>query len=599
MTKKILLFFLFILILNFSEAQVCPTNSSAPKVLLAGDSWAQYMWDDGTHNSVFDRFGQADKDMISQSLGSNPGAGYTGTEYAISGSEAREWADRVNYPWIDNVINEITNNPTIETVLLSIGGNDILAGKSDGGFYKDMDLDTPGSQAALFNTIKNNTFVIINDILAVHPNVEIVISSYDYPNFNTGFFCFLFACPKRDDLSRDPTNDLITDAELNQMMITVETERISWLALEPQLKYDNAIGLSHYYYGDGISAAFTLPLPEQVPPFSATFFGGNENRPSIRSNFRNAIDPIHLNAAAYRYKIIHQTLNTFMPKFRSLSATSTTIFSSGNTQDGWTTGTTTGTNTVRVGDASATQQYKGILNFDTSALPDDAVVDSVSLYVIRNNSNQSNPFTSGALGTAMLDVKTGTFGTVAIENTDFSEAADAINAGCFHGTVSANGNALRIDLNASGLAAINRTGNTQFRLSFPNANANADYIDFNTGDAILDTNLSTVGLAEYMNNAKPFLDINYTTPLSTSTFNTSEEKIVLYPNPVKATFALKGLQNTNYTVQIITQQGQLVKTVNSYNTGEAVSISELNNGLYFVKVSSALGSQSLMLVKSE
>ena len=29
------------------------------------------------------------------------------------------------------------------------------------------------------------------------------------------------------------------------------------------------------------------------------------------------------------------------------------------------------------------------------------------------------------------------------------------------------------------------------------------------------------------------------------------------------------------------------------------SISELNNGLYFVKVSSALGSQSLMLVKSE
>lgn len=493
MTTKLYIPLFFILALNFTSAQVCPTNTSAPKVLLVGDSWAQYMWDDGTHNTIFDKFGHADKNMLSQSLGSNPGFGYTGAEYAISGSEAREWADRVNYPWIDNVINELTNNPSIETVVLSIGGNDILAAKSGGGFYKDMDLDVAGSQAALFNTIKNDTFVIINDILAVHPDVEILLSSYDYPNFNTGFFCAFFACPKRQDLSRDPNNDLITDAELNQMMITVETERITWIDDEPQLKYDNAIGLSHYYYGDGASAAFTLPLPEQMPPFSATFQGGNENLPSIRSNFRNVADPIHLDADAYEYKIIHQTLNTFMPEFRG--ETTTTVFSSGSSQDGWTTGNLTGTNAVRVGDISDTEKYKGILNFDTSGIPMDATVESVSLYIIRNNGNQINPFVSGALGAASVEVKTGTFGTVAIENSDFSEVADAIDAGCFHGTVSTNGYALRIDLNASGLAAINKTGNTQFRLSFPNANANSDYVDFNTGDAVLDTDLSTVGLS--------------------------------------------------------------------------------------------------------
>jgi hypothetical protein len=589
-------FLFFILALHVASAQICPTNSTSPKVLLAGDSWAQYMWDDATHNAIFDKFGQADKKMISESLGSSPGAGYTGTAYAISGSEAREWADTANYPYIANVVNAITNNPTVETVVLSIGGNDILAGKSGGGFYQDMDLDVPGSEAALFNTIKNNTLVIIDGILAVHPDVEILLSSYDYPNFSiSGFFCSFYACPKREDLSYDPNNP-ISDAELNQMMITVENERISWLNLRPQLKYDNAIGLSHYYYGDGNSAPYTLPLPEQSPPYSANFYGGNPSLPSLRSNFRNGFDPIHLDAEAYEYKIIHQTLNTFMPKFRSQATA--TVYASGNSKDGWTTGNATGTNAVRVGDVNETEQYKGILDFDTSNIPSDAAIESVSLYLLRNNISMNNPFVSGALGAAIVEVKTGVFGTLAIENSDFSEVADAVDAGCFHGTVTANGYALRIDLNASGLSAINKSGNTQFRLSFPNADANSDYLDFNTGDAILDTNGATVGLAEYMNNAKPFLDINYTTTLSTNSITASKENIALYPNPVKATFALKGLQFNNYTVEIITQHGQVVKTIKGYNRGESIPVSELNNGLYFVKVSSQFNSQSLVFVKS-
>ena len=575
---------------SFLYAQTCTPE---PKVLIAGDSWAQYMSDDGTHNAIFDKFGHADFDLLGPSLGSNPGPGYPGTEYAISGSEAREWADMVNYPWVDNVITEITNNPTIETVILSIGGNDILAAKSGGGWYKDMDLDVAGSEAALFATIRDNTFVIINEILAVHPDVEILLSSYDYPNFNTGGWCFLYACGKRDDLSRDATNDEITDPELNQMMVTVEEERITWLGLEPNLRFDNAIGLSHYYYGDGVSAPGTLPLPEQTPPFSANFNGGNINLPSLRSNFRSAPDPIHLSVDAYRYKIIHQTLNYFMPKIRN--DVSTTLFSSGGTQDGWTNGSTVGTTEVRVGD-DGTDSYKGILNFDTSAIPDDATVDKVSLYVLRNNSNSNNPFTSGALGAAQIDVKSGSFGTIAIENSDYSEAADATDAGCFQGTVSANDYALRIDLDAAGLAAINTTGNTQFRISFPNTDANADYVDFNTGDAVVDSDFATVGLAEYMNSAKPFIDVHYTQPLSVDEFDMSN--IALYPNPVKNNFNIKGLENTTYQLEIFTAQGRLVMTENKFNASESVSTENLSNGLYFVKIKSHSSSKTIKFIKS-
>lgn len=493
-------------------AQICPNNSSAPKILIAGDSWAQYMSDDGTHNKILDKFGQADKDLLGPSLGGNPGPGYTGTEYAISGSLASEWADKANYPWIQNVIDEITNNPSIETVILSIGGNDILAGRSEGGWYQNMDNDVAGSEAALFNQIADDTYVIIDDIFAAHPNVEILISSYDYPNFDLPFLsCILYACPKRRDLSYSDSSPLITDAELNQMMISVESIRLPWLTTEPRLSYDNAIGLTHYYYGDGTNAPGTLPLPEQQAPFTANFYGGNSSIPTLRSNFRSGVDPIHLDADAYEYKIIHQTMNYFMPKYRD--GITSTIFSSGGTQDGWTTGNNSGTNEVRVGDLNATENYKGIINFDTDAIPDDAMINAVSLYIIRKGASNANPFTSGALGAAQIDVKNGTFGTVNIENSDFSAAADATDAGCFHGTVSQNNYAIRIDLDAAGLAAINKMGNTQFRISFPNQDDNPDYIDFNTGDDVVDGFLSTVGLAEYMADARPFLDIDYSVPL--------------------------------------------------------------------------------------
>lgn len=590
---------LYILIFAFSyitiSAQVCSSNAAVKKVLIAGDSWAQYMSDDGTYNKIFDKFGHADKDLVGPSLGSNPGPGYTGPEYAISGSEAKHWADRVNYPWITNVINAINANPSIETVILSIGGNDILAAKSGGGWYKDMDLDVPGSEAALFATIKTNTFVIINDILAAHPNVEILLSSYDYPNFNTGFLCFAYACPKRNDLSRNATTDLITDAELNQMMITVETERITWLAQEPRLKFANAIGLSHYYYGDGATAAGLLPLPQQTPPFTATFYGGNKLRPAIRSNFRNAADPIHLSADAYEYKIIHQTMNDFMPKFRGEATT--TIFSSGGTQDGWVNNTTSGTGEVRVGDGGVGQSYKGILSFDTSAIPDDAVINSLSLYMIRKGFNATNPFTSGAIGAATLEIKNGTFGTINIENSDFLATADANNAGCFQGSVTANGFALRIDLNEAGIAAINKTGNTQFRISFPNTNASADYIDFNTGNATVDTNITTVGLAEYMNSAKPFVDVKYeAAPLSVNPFDLSS--VVLFPNPVSYNFMVKGLDSSTYQLQIFSIQGQIIKEISNFSNEQTVAIDELVNGIYFVKIQNGTQTKTIKIVKN-
>lgn len=513
-----------------SAKPVCPTTPT-PRALLAGDSWAQYMWDDGSHNALFDKYGHADKRLLSRSLGSDPGAGYTGLAYAVSGSEARNWVDTSNYPYIANMVADLSANPTIDIVVLSIGGNDFLAGRPDGGWYKDMDLDAPGAEAALFATVADNTAAIMDAALAVRPDMELLLSSYDYPNFDVGFFwCGFYACGKRQDLSRDPNNDLITNAELNAMMLSIEQQRIGWVNAAARVGYDNSVGLMHYYYGDGQVGPGVRPFPGQTPPSYAPFPGGNPLRPSLRENFRSAPDPIHLDYDGYRYKISNQIQSFFLPRFRP--EPTATFFAQGGAFDGWSNGSVMGTDGIYVGD-DGTAVYYGLVSFDTAALPARAVVTQASLYVLRGGAAGSNPFQATV---PLVDVATGSFGAAAVEVADATAVPTAANVGCVHGSAAADNYAVRVDLLADGLAAINKEGTTQFRLAFPSADPSTSRVVFNDGDALLaapqieyqtklvreplpDQTVRIVSrqvaalplpsLATYMGSSQPFLDVDY------------------------------------------------------------------------------------------
>ncbi len=526
----------------------CPSTTPTPRVLLAGDSWAQYMWDDNAHSITFDKFGQADKLAVSRSLGSNPGANYMGPEYAISGSDSREWVDTANYPWIANVVAELNANPTIDSIMFSLGGNDILAGKSGGGFYKNMNLDVPGSKEALFATILANSTTITNAFTAVRPNVDVLVSSYEYPNFNVtpAFVCGLYACPKRRDLSRDPDGDPITDTEINTMNIDVETQRIAWTNANPRLHFDNGDGEMHYFYGDGVAAPGTLLRPGQMAPLYAPFPGGNPLRPALRSNFRLSFglsaDPIHLNPAGYLYKVAVQTDAYFFPKFRG--TVSTTLQSVGGNRDGWTDGVSIGNDTIRMGDDS-TRLIHGVVTFDTSMIPAGETIESASIYLLQDARTGTNPFTSGNLGAPRLDVA-GQFGAPQVEPDDATAPATASNVGCFVGSANAKYYALRIDLTAAAITAIRRDGITQFRLQFSNVNPGIDRVNFSTGDAVLApaervsalgtideiqgdgsirtreveaVSLANRGLADLLGSARPFLDIRYSDTLFKNGFD--------------------------------------------------------------------------------
>jgi len=521
MKFKLYTLFLSLILPVFSFAQL-PANCDAPvpRIIMAGDSWAQYMADDNTHNRVLKMYGQGDKTTISSTFEVGILCGDTQPDasdpyYTVSGSEARQWANEAVYNYLQNLIDAINANPTVDAVLLSIGGNDILAGRSEGGWYLDMDLDVAGSEQALFDQITADMLYIMDEVWArARPNIDFIISSYDFPNFNvTGSFlgqdyCSFYACGKREDLSRDENGDgeisgsehLILDGELNNMMTLVEQIRKDIADANPKIFYDNGQGLMHYYYGfddPGYPAITegTTPYPLGVSPFTG---GGDPGTPTDRDNFRTVAvcglgsfpaDPIHLDPEAYEYKIKNEFDNIFFEEFRG--EPTATYFSDG-ANDGYVDLENNSTNNsgLRVGDdgwdipfTSATNNYRSILSFNTADIPDDATITGASLYMIRSGADD-NPFEKGDRN-PVLDIKSGHFGSsVALEAADGNSPADANDIACFHGLVEEDKFTVRADITDSGINYINKTGVTQVRFSFDVVDWSTEYVNFYDGGGV-------------------------------------------------------------------------------------------------------------------
>lgn len=514
---------------NTMDGASCVTTP-VPRVALAGDSWAWYMYDrddDDLHNHdiIFDKFGQGDKSVIGD--GADSLASYNAfpeaervDKYTVGGTQARHWADLENWPLQTALNKALTLNPTVDIVMFSIGGNDFLevpARDSDtisdplqGGWYQYMDLDYGlGFEQSYFDLALTNAMAVITNTRAVHPSTDFLMTSYDYPNFNNEPivpYCELYSCNKRRELSyKDPLTSLpsplISDIDINDLLARVEKQRGEMIeAYGNGVFYDNGMGLNHYYYGYDFSPYMhggneqadpgTLPYPERTFPYTD---GGNPLLPSIRPNFRpfpfpitntpSDLDPLHLTDHAYQYKITNQVENYFLDKFRG--EPTATFFSQGGDNDGWTDGTTFGIESIQIGDAGEGVTVYGIVSFDTSNLPDDVAISAASFYLLRDVGGEgSNPFESGALGSVQVDVANGFFGgSAAVEVGDAGASADASDIACAHGSAREEHFAIRFDVTSDGLTQINRTGTTQFRIAFTLTDAEIDRLLFKDGDS--------------------------------------------------------------------------------------------------------------------
>lgn len=184
-------------------------------------------------------------------------------------------------------------------------------------------------------------------------------------------------------------------------------------------------------------------------------------------------------------------------------------FRSAGTYDGWILESAENSNaggtldknatTFFLGDGAQNKQYRAILHFNTSALPDNSVITKVTLKIRKQGLVGTNPFT--ILGGLKVDMRKPYFGTSSgLVASDFQAAAGKSTVATFNATPVSNWYSAM--LNAVGRAYVNKTGATQFRLRFmtdDNNDNGADYMKFFSG------NYATVS-------ARPTLIIEYYTP---------------------------------------------------------------------------------------
>ncbi len=156
-------------------------------------------------------------------------------------------------------------------------------------------------------------------------------------------------------------------------------------------------------------------------------------------------------------------------------------------------------NTFRVGDDASSRQYRAILSFDTSNLPDNATITSVTLRIKQAGSGGSNPY--GTLGNIMGDIISGAFtGSNALQASDF-QATSSKNGALSIPNAPTNGVYAKA-MSSTYFQYVNKAGVTQLRLRFAtgdNNNGIADYLSFYTGETATTLN-------------RPTLVIKYTVP---------------------------------------------------------------------------------------
>jgi hypothetical protein len=182
------------------------------------------------------------------------------------------------------------------------------------------------------------------------------------------------------------------------------------------------------------------------------------------------------------YTVNRSAANTVSVSFKGTAAYDGWILESGeNTNAGRT--LDRNATTFNVGDDQRDRQYKSILSFDTSSLPDNAVIVSAQLKAKRQDVVGTDPF--GTHGSLVLEIRSGPFGSsAALQAVDFSAAASPGALRDAFAPLTSSWYAGQ--LSNANLLLINKAGVTQFRLLFSkddNDDQGSEYMKFFSGNS--------------------------------------------------------------------------------------------------------------------
>ncbi len=470
------------------------------RVLWVGDGWSYRMWQNQNLSNVFDQYGHADKiDWNNDPTPDVTTSDVDSLQTSVGGTTETLTAQNALIPGfyngglsiMDRMTTELTNEPTIDIVLLSLGLNDWIAGMLSAG--------GPNSYNNANNQpIADNIQTLINAAKGVRSNIDVVIMGYDYVGLYE---------EATDHAAGNPWHDLWYSAWGNpspdtyyNSLVDLESRKKAIADADPRVYYVHNFGVNQYYNGWPLGSVApgtaTAPTSSNFPGgliYSGSRVGNDEI--SLYDLGSGNFDPYHLNTTGYTYLCDFDSMpQYFLARFTP--AYDTFFESDGGSRDGYTVSTGSGTTgtfhqtaSIYLGDSNTNGKYRSILSFNTSALPDNAVITNAWLTLGQSGTSggggYNHPFTvdgtSAGQGIPVCDVKSGFFGTSAnLEDADWQSSPDQSNVGCFVGSVSSLSYLLRIDLNGPGRGAISKTGTTQFKFYFPNSNGDGgnDYVTF-------------------------------------------------------------------------------------------------------------------------
>ena len=266
---------------------LCVTVCQAQnRVLIIGDSWAQLQIDNASHQQIF-----SDNGFVN--IGIDPASDMT----TDNGTEASDWARADQLQIIGNAISA---NEDIDTVQLTLGGNDFLNNWN-------INMST-NEQEALKLQIVNDLNTVVDYVLIQDPDIELVLSFYDYPNFVdtvsgvTGIIC--------NNLLNDMGRPTVT--ELNSASVAFEQAFVQIADNNPRVFYVSHTGLMQAFFGfpdEGIAPG------DIMPP-------GDITRPSPLEAMRDfgfgIRDCFHLSPVAYEFLVQNLFDGYFYTRFDTL-----------------------------------------------------------------------------------------------------------------------------------------------------------------------------------------------------------------------------------------------------------------------------------------
>ena len=226
------------------------------RILVVGDSWAALMNSEGSLQAMFDDNGRPDLVVHWE-------------ETALGGTTAAQWANQE----LDLISEVLESSPNLLVAQITMGGNDFLAGLENGGWWQGMPVS---AEMALFDQILNDSVKVVDHILNQRPEMQILISLYDYLNL-VDINC--------DGLSANLGSP--TTAQLNAAFGRVEARFAALAQSRDNVNFVSHAGLMQVTFGYA---------PAGIEPGSLTL-PGDPNLPSPASAMA---DCIHLTTQGYR-----------------------------------------------------------------------------------------------------------------------------------------------------------------------------------------------------------------------------------------------------------------------------------------------------------